>query len=148
MSLLLGPLSSATVLLGGLGPNPVPAPTDGPRQLDPNTVTPGVLGFLATAAVVFVSILLIVNLVHRMRRIRHRGAVEEAALAAREEALRERSLDPSVVDHDDDERRAAGAASAHDVVQGEVRGEPREAREAPAAGTHRHEPDSPDSPRT
>lgn len=136
-------------LAGGLGPNPVP---DGPRELDPDTVTPGVVGFLATAAVVLVSILLIVNLVHRMRRIRHRAALQEAADQAREQQLRGRSLDAS--EQDDDERRGAGLPAGHDVVQGEVhevlRGEapaePREDRRGRAAD--RDEPGTSDQPRT
>lgn len=135
MSPLLGAVTSASVLLGGLGPNPVPEPTGGPRQLDPNTVTPGVIGFLATAAVVFVSILLIVNLVHRMRRIRHRAAVEEAAELARAEQLRDRSLDGS---EDDDARGDAGLPRGADVVQGEYR------EQAP----ERDGPDTSGSPRT
>lgn len=143
-------LTSATVLLGGLGPNPVPEPTGGPRQLDPNTVTPGVIGFLATAAVVFVSILLIVNLVHRMRRIRHRAAAEEAAERAREEQLRERSLDDGRTVRgdrvDDDDARRAGLAPGHDVVAGEVSGEVRD--EPRAAAAHRDEPGTSDSART
>jgi hypothetical protein len=137
VSPLLGAVTSASVLLGGLGPNPVPEPTGGPRQLDPNTVTPGVIGFLATAAVVFVSILLIVNLVHRMRRIRHRAAVEEAAELARQEQLRDRSLDGSD-DDDGGARSDAGLPRGADVVQGEYR------ERAP----ERDEPGTSDSPRT
>lgn len=139
---LLGSSLGAGVLLSGLGPNPVPEPTGGPRELDPNTVTPGVIGFLATAAVVFVSILLIINLVHRMRRIRHRAAVEEAAELAREAQLRERSLDRA--DHDDD--AGAGLLSGPEVVRGEVRGE---ARDEPGRGAaERDEPGTSDRPRT
>ncbi|TNM67468.1 hypothetical protein FHN55_10485 [Streptomyces sp. NP160] len=144
MSPLLGALTSAGVILGGLGPNPVPEPTGGPRELDPNTVTPGVLGFLATAAVVLVSIFLIVNLVHRMRRLRHRAAAEEAAELARREQLRERSLDRGTAG--DDGRGGPELPPGADVVQGEVRGEPRDHDRHEA-----HEPDEPgtsDSPRT
>ncbi|MBC3761586.1 hypothetical protein ACUN7V_06255 [Quadrisphaera oryzae] len=141
MSPLLGSRLTGDVLLGGLGPNPVPAPTGGPRQLDPNTVTPGVIGFLATAAVVFVSILLIINLVHRMRRIRHRAAVEEAAARAREEQLRDRSLDAPEGD-DDDARRGAGLPPGPDVVPGEWLDGPRR------PGADPHEPGTSGSSRT
>jgi hypothetical protein len=42
------------------------------QGVDPNSVTPGVLGFLATFAVVVASILLFLNMNRRLRRMRHR----------------------------------------------------------------------------
>lgn len=40
--------------------------------LDPNSVSPGLLGFLATFGVVVVSILLFLNMAGRLRRMRYR----------------------------------------------------------------------------
>ena len=46
------------------------------EKIDPNGVTPGVVGFLITAAVAITSIFLILDMNRRMRRLRYR---EEAA---------------------------------------------------------------------
>ena len=63
--------------LAPLVPFVVPAP-DAPRGLDPDDVSPGVEGFIATFAVVVVAVLLILSLVRRLRRLRHRAEVEAA----------------------------------------------------------------------
>jgi hypothetical protein len=42
------------------------------QGLDPNSVTPGVVGFLATFALVVVSILLFLNMSSRLRRLQRR----------------------------------------------------------------------------
>jgi hypothetical protein len=55
--------------------------------LDPNSISPGLIGFLATFGVVVVSILLFVNMSRRLRRMRYReerDAQERARLAGRE----------------------------------------------------------------
>jgi hypothetical protein len=49
-----------------------PSPTAPATGLDPNSVSPGVVGFIATFALVVVSILLFVNLTRRLRRMRFR----------------------------------------------------------------------------
>ena len=41
-------------------------------KIDPNGVTPGVIGFIITAVVAIVSLLLILDMVRRMRRLRYR----------------------------------------------------------------------------
>jgi hypothetical protein len=51
-----------------------PVPDDG---LDPNTVTPGVAGFIVTFLLAVVVILLVIDMVRRTRRISHRAAVNE-----------------------------------------------------------------------
>ena len=63
-------------LLPLLAPSP-----DAPRGLDPEDVSPGVEGFLATGAVVAVVVLLILSMVRRLRRLRHRAEVEVQAQA-------------------------------------------------------------------
>jgi len=42
------------------------------EKIDPNGVTPGVVGFLITAAVAITSIFLILDMNRRMRRLRYR----------------------------------------------------------------------------
>ena len=53
--------------------------------LDPNSVSPGLIGFLATFGLVLASILLFWNMNARLRRMRHREDQEAAERAAREE---------------------------------------------------------------
>jgi hypothetical protein len=85
VGLALRAATAAGVLPGLLATSTAPSsPGSSPTLkpgLDPNDVSPGLSGFLATAAVVAISILLIVNLVGRLRRIRHRADLE-----AREQA--------------------------------------------------------------
>ena len=115
MSLLATALLAATP---SATPSPSLSPGELPRGLDPTDVTPGVAGFLATAFMVVVSIFLIVNLVSRMRRMRHRAML----LEAREAAERDGTAGPEL---DGDPRRDAGVLpEGHEVVRGEAREEP------------------------
>lgn len=67
----------ATFLLPtGIGPNPVDEPTL-PPGFDPNTVTPGVEGFIAIALVAVAAMFLIVDMTRRIRRVRYRGELRE-----------------------------------------------------------------------
>ncbi len=59
-----------------------PSPTG--DELDPTSVSPGVLGFLATFGVVVVSVLLMMDMVRRVRRLRYRELQTREA----EQALR------------------------------------------------------------
>ncbi|MBF5080425.1 hypothetical protein [Quadrisphaera sp. INWT6] len=112
MSLLATALLAATP---SATPSPSLSPGELPRGLDPTDVTPGVAGFLATAFMVVVSIFLIVNLVSRMRRMRHRAML----LEAREAAERDGTAGPEL---DGDPRRDAGVLpEGHEVVRGEAR---------------------------
>jgi len=95
-------------------PSPSLSPGELPRGLDPTDVTPGVAGFLATAFVVVISIFLIVNLVSRMRRMRHRAML----LEVREAAEHGGSGGPEL---DGDERRGGALPEGHEVVPGEAR---------------------------
>jgi len=65
-------------LLVGADPTPVPTPTG---ALDEDAVTPGVIGFLVTAAVVVVVVFLIIDMVRRMRRVRYREEARERIAA-------------------------------------------------------------------
>lgn len=53
---------------------PVPLP---PSQVDENLVTPGVIGFVITFALVIVTVLLILDMVRRVRRLRYRVEIRE-----------------------------------------------------------------------
>ncbi|WP_235451391.1 hypothetical protein [Yonghaparkia sp. Root332] len=72
-----------------VGPGPVDDPGDPlipPIEVDPNSVTPGVVGFLAIALVTIAAILLIIDMARRVRRVRYRGEVREQLEAERAEA--------------------------------------------------------------
>ncbi len=63
------------------------------EELDPNLVTPGVVGFIATLFIAAMTILLIFDMVRRIRRSRYREEVgvildAEAAADAQNEAGR------------------------------------------------------------
>ncbi|MFK0074188.1 hypothetical protein [Arthrobacter woluwensis] len=63
-----------------LANDPSPSPLPGLKPgLTQDMVTPGLLGFLATAFIVIIMAFLIVDMVRRIRRVRYRGEVAEAA---------------------------------------------------------------------
>ncbi len=66
----------------GIGPNPIDEPST-PPGFDPNTVTPGVEGFIAIAVVAIMVIFLLVDMTRRIRRVRYRGEVREMLEAER-----------------------------------------------------------------
>jgi hypothetical protein len=53
---------------------PVPVP---PSNVPDDLVTPGVWGFVITFAVVIAVVLLIIDMVRRLRRLNYRAAVQE-----------------------------------------------------------------------
>jgi len=48
-----------------------------PIEVDPNSVTPGVVGFVVTLVVGLVVLWLIVDMTRRIRRVRYRAMVNE-----------------------------------------------------------------------
>lgn len=60
----------------GIGPNPIDQPGT-PPGFDPDTVTPGVAGFVAIALVAIAAIFLMVDMSRRIRRVRYRGEIRE-----------------------------------------------------------------------
>ena len=65
-------------------------------ELDPNLVTPGVVGFFATLFIAGMTILLIFDLVRRIRRSRYReeiGLLLDAEVAAAAEASTQAEAD-------------------------------------------------------
>lgn len=74
--------SALSLFLSATG-TPEPQPTLNP-SIDPNDVTPGAIGFFVTAAVVIIAILLMLDMVRRIRRIRYREMAEQKLLAQQE----------------------------------------------------------------
>jgi hypothetical protein len=69
----------------GLLADATPSSSSGaPRGLDPEDVSPGLAGFLTSAALVVVVVLLALSMVRRLRRIRHRADLEMREAAALE----------------------------------------------------------------
>ena len=51
-------------------------------EVDPNSVTPGVIGFVVTFAVMIAVVLLVLDMVRRVRRVRYRSEIAEKLDAA------------------------------------------------------------------
>ena len=64
---MLGPLSSVLA-----NEELIPA-----IEVDPNSVTPGVVGFVVTLLVAVLVLLLIADMVRRVRRVRYRAEINE-----------------------------------------------------------------------
>lgn len=78
-----------------------PTPTPGP-EVDPDLVTPGVVGFIVTAFIAIAVILLVWDMMRRIRRGRVRAdiqeeleAEEQAARAAEATEVDDESIDPA-----------------------------------------------------
>lgn len=56
---------------------PVPLLVLADEEFDPNTVTPGVWGFVLTFVVMLVVLLLVLDMVRRIRRVNYRAEVRE-----------------------------------------------------------------------
>ena len=76
-------------------------------KFDPNSVTPGVIGFLATFLVIVAVVLLVRDMVRRIRRIQYRAEVN-ALLDAEEAAL---------ADHDDEQHDGPTDESSGDTPE-------------------------------
>ena len=55
------------------------------EEFDPNTVTPGIWGFVLTFLVMVVVVLLVLDMVRRIRRVNYRAEVREQLEAERRE---------------------------------------------------------------
>jgi hypothetical protein len=75
--------SLALAALAAVTPSPTPAP-----DFDPNSVTPTWVGFAITFLVAAATVLLILDMVRRIRRTRYRGEIQELLDAEREAADR------------------------------------------------------------
>ena len=56
---------------------PVQDPLIPAIEVDPNSVTPGVIGFVVTFGVMVVVILLVMDMVRRVRRVRYREEIAQ-----------------------------------------------------------------------
>jgi hypothetical protein len=63
-------------------------PSPSPSPFDEDTVTPGWVGFTVTFLIGVVTILLILDMVRRLRRARYRGEIREQLEAERDAADR------------------------------------------------------------
>ncbi len=81
---------AATGLGWALASTPRPTPTT-PEELDPTTVSPGLIGFLVTFAIAVATVLLLLDMVRRVRRLKYR---EQQEVAAQERAAAEGGADP------------------------------------------------------
>ncbi|MBO9577617.1 MAG: hypothetical protein J7480_02465 [Microbacteriaceae bacterium] len=59
----------------------IPTPSPTPTGIDPTQVTPGWIGFTFTAFVIVAAILLIIDMVRRIRRVRYREEARERIAA-------------------------------------------------------------------
>ena len=66
--------------------DPSPAPTPPAFTGDANAVTPGVVGFIATFLIAVVTVLLLIDMTRRVRRVRYRAEVQEKLAAEAAEA--------------------------------------------------------------
>jgi hypothetical protein len=72
MNVLLALAARAIVDTADPAPSPVPDFTG-----DPNLVSPGIAGFIVTALIAVATVLLIIDMTRRMRRVRYRAEVRE-----------------------------------------------------------------------
>ncbi len=80
---------TATVLGSLLAVTPLPSPTT-PEELDPTSVSPGLIGFLVTFAIAVATVLLLLDMVRRIRRLKYR---EQQAAAAEQRTEDEQAGD-------------------------------------------------------
>jgi len=59
----------------GIQADPSPAPTYPAYTGDPNLITPGVVGFIVTFAIAALTVLLLVDMTRRVRRVRYREEI-------------------------------------------------------------------------
>ncbi|WP_395242576.1 hypothetical protein ACGGZK_10305 [Agromyces sp. MMS24-K17] len=70
-------------------------------EFDENQVTPGIVGFIATFAIMAIVLLLVLDMVRRIRRVNYRAEAQERLDA--EEAARAEGGAASTAEHGDDE---------------------------------------------
>ena len=76
---------TATLLTATLPTATVPTTTL-PAKVDPTLVTPGVWGFVITAGIMIVAVLLIIDMVRRIRRVNYRAEIRQRLDAEAAEA--------------------------------------------------------------
>ena len=71
--------------------DPSPSPTPGEFTGNEDAVTPGVVGFIATFFIAALTVLLLVDMTRRVRRVRYRAEIQEKLEAEKAEAGAEKS---------------------------------------------------------
>ena len=79
MKVLYGPVVTGAIVM--LASTPTPQP-----NLDANSVTPTWVGFAATFGVAAIVVVLCLDMVRRVRRVRYRGEIRERLQAERDAA--------------------------------------------------------------
>ncbi|TXK19558.1 hypothetical protein [Homoserinibacter sp. GY 40078] len=69
-------------------------PTPTPTPFDPNLVTPGVVGFFVTLGLIVATILILVDMNRRTRRVRYRAEIAERLDAEEAAASEQAGGDP------------------------------------------------------
>jgi len=64
-----------------IDPTPTPIPA---FEGDPNIVTPGVVGFAVTFLIAVATVLLVIDMTRRIRRVRYREEIREELVAEQE----------------------------------------------------------------
>ena len=83
-------LYSLMTVWADTSPTPLPA-----YEGDVNLITPGVIGFAVTFVIAIATVLLLVDMTRRVRRVRYRGEVrEQIAIEQAEEALADDDSEP------------------------------------------------------
>ena len=67
--------------------DPTPSPIPGEFTGDENAVTPGVIGFVATFFIAAVTVLLLIDMTRRVRRVRYRAEIQEKLAAEQDEKV-------------------------------------------------------------
>lgn len=80
------------------------------EEFDPNDVTPGVVGFIATILIMLAVLLLVIDMVRRIRRVNYRAEARER-IAAEEAAAAEGALEGGTPAGGATEPQAEAAAS-------------------------------------
>lgn len=97
-------------------PNPTDSGTLRPGLTD-DQITPGIWGFLSTAFIVVLMLLLIVDMVRRLRRVRYRSQVEEERAAGEATEVRKDADEVVADDASPSDASVDGTAPADESTQ-------------------------------
>ena len=85
-------LDSLATIWADVTPTPTPLPA---YEGDVNLITPGVIGFAVTFLIAIATVLLLLDMTRRVRKVRYRGEVrEQLAIEQAEEALAAADAEP------------------------------------------------------
>lgn len=97
-----------------LAATPTPSPTGGPSD---DEVTPGVIGFVVTLLIAVAAVLLILDMVRRIRRVRYRAEIAEK-LDAEQVAAEQGSADQGSPDQNSTDRNSSESPDPGDASRG------------------------------